>query len=278
MKAVNLIPPEERRGDRAPLRTGSLPYALVGALALALVGMTLVVTTQNTIADRKAEVATLQQQEADAKARATSLASYADLATLQQARTQTVTSLAESRFDWDRVLRELALVIPQNVQITNLSGSVSPGTEAAGGTTSGGDLGAGITGPSLSMSGCATGHIAVAGFITAVKEIDGVTRVGVSNSSRSDGTSGASSTASGAGGCSGGNIATFNLVAAFDAVPIDPTTQAPVPPAAEAPSVAPDPQVADGQQQEAAARRSEQQQTDKAHHAVDTLIPGTVTK
>ena len=30
MRPVNLIPPEERRGDHAPLRAGALSYVIVG--------------------------------------------------------------------------------------------------------------------------------------------------------------------------------------------------------------------------------------------------------
>lgn len=43
MRPVNLIPPEERRGERAPMRTGSLSYLLVGALALVLGAVTVLV-------------------------------------------------------------------------------------------------------------------------------------------------------------------------------------------------------------------------------------------
>ena len=35
MRPVNLIPPEDRRGEQAPLRTGPLAYVLVGALVAA---------------------------------------------------------------------------------------------------------------------------------------------------------------------------------------------------------------------------------------------------
>ena len=37
-------------------------------------------------------------------------------------------------------------------------------------------------GPALEVNGCATGQDAVAGFVTALKDIDGVTRVGVESS------------------------------------------------------------------------------------------------
>ena len=128
------------------------------------------------------------------------------------------------------------------------------------------------------MAGCANGQTAVADFINAVKEIDGVTRVAISNSTRSNSTSSGSTTpGSSTTDCSGGKLAKFDLVAAFDSVPIDPTTQAPVAPVAPASSTDSS-GVADAQQQEAAARKSVQDQTSKAHDAVSTLIPGTVSK
>src|SRR5690242_11410226 len=115
MRPVNLIPPEERRGEAAPLRAGPLAYVIVGVLAVALIAVTVVVLTGNTISDRKAEVASLQSQLASLKAQARRLTPYANFASMQQARQETVASLASSRFDWERVLRELAIVIPDNV-------------------------------------------------------------------------------------------------------------------------------------------------------------------
>ena len=62
MRPVNLIPQEDRRGGKAPLRTGPLPYAIVAILVLALGAVTLLVLTGNKIADRKAEAASLTSQ------------------------------------------------------------------------------------------------------------------------------------------------------------------------------------------------------------------------
>ena len=46
---------------------------------------------------------------------------------LPRRRTETVDSLAQSRFDWERVMRELALVIPEDVWLESLTGTVAPG-------------------------------------------------------------------------------------------------------------------------------------------------------
>src|SRR5919109_1500866 len=125
MRPVNLIPPEERRGQKAPARTGPFPYMIVAVLAAALIAATGIVLTSNQISDRKAEKASLEGQFAEAQAQAKRVQSFANFAALQEARQQTVVSLAQSRFDWERVLRELAIVIPEGVWLTSLTGSPS---------------------------------------------------------------------------------------------------------------------------------------------------------
>jgi Tfp pilus assembly protein PilN len=229
MRPVNLIPLEDRRGDNAPLRTGPLAYILLGALVLALAGMSMLVLTNNQISDRTGELAQAKREDAAAKARAESLASYSQFSALHEQRLQTISSLADSRFDWERVMRELALILPRDVWLVSLDAAA--GSEAGGSSSSGagGSLSGAISGPSLSIAGCAAGHDAVAGFVTALKDIDGVTRVGVESSELADAEEGAGSvsgSSSGSGGGSGGDcrtrdfIAKFNIVVAFDAAPM----------------------------------------------------------
>jgi Tfp pilus assembly protein PilN len=234
MRPVNLIPPEERHGEHRPMRTGPVPYLLVGALLAVLAGVTALVLTGNQIADRKSEVAKVEREDAVASARAKRLSAYTQFRTLREQRVQTVTSLADSRFDWERVMRELSLVLPHDVWLTSLEASAAPGGAEGGGSSgsSGGSgLSSSIAGPSLTISGCATGHDAVAGFVTALKEIDGVTRVGVESSELSSQKEGAGkSGGSGGSGSSGGGessdcrtrsfIAEFKMVVAFDAAPV----------------------------------------------------------
>lgn len=284
MRPVNLIPPEERRGDRAPSRTGALSYVVVGALVAAVAAVSAVVLTSNQISDRKAKVASLNAELAQVRAEAKRLQSYADFATNEQARVATVRSLALSRFDWYRVLHELSLVIPGDVWLTDLQGSVSPqlatvsgSSASSSGGTGGADVSSQITGPSLQIDGCAAGHEAVASFIGALKEIDGVTRVVVTSSDRPTGDAGG---AGGSSGCDSRNfIATFHAVVAFDKVPVDPTTGLIAPPQQAAPASPGESGsgLASARRQDAQFKRSAQQQSDKAHRAVSALIPGTVS-
>jgi Tfp pilus assembly protein PilN len=237
MRPVNLIPVEERRGEHGPMRTGPVPYLLVGALVAALVGVTALVLTSNQISDRKNEVAQLEREDAVATARAERLAVYTQFRALHEQRVATVTSLADSRFDWERVMRELSLILPKNAWLISLEATASP--DASGGSGGGGSsLRGSAPGPALKISGCASGQEAVAGFVTALKDIDGVTRVGVQSSELSDQAEGAGAS----GGSSGGDcrtrdfIAKFEIVVAFDAAPVPLSAsagEAPVAPPAE---------------------------------------------
>jgi Tfp pilus assembly protein PilN len=226
MRPVNLIPPEDRRGEQAPLRTGPLPYVLLAGLVALLLGITGLVVTNNQIAESENEVAKLESEDAAASAKAQRLAHYTQFRTMSEQRVETVSELADSRFDWERVMRELALVLPHDAWLVSLTASAAPGVSVEGGGSGGGEgnMRAAIAGPALELTGCARGQEAVAGFVTALKDIDGVTRVGVQSSELGEEKEG------GSGGESGGSnsdecrthafIAKFEIVVAFDAAPV----------------------------------------------------------
>ncbi len=236
MRPVNLIPAEERPGERRPMRGGPLAYIVVGALAAAVIGVAVLAVTSNQISDSKTEIVKLEDEKAAVEAQAQALDAYTQFHTLREQRVATVASLADSRFDWQRVMHEFALVLPSDVWLTNLSGSASPQSTAEG--TSSVALRSEIPGPALELVGCATSQEAVAGFVQALKAIDGVTRVGVESSTlpASSGSSG-STTAS---GCQTRDfIAQFQMVVAFDAAPV-PTESGEAGAAEVAPAPAPE--------------------------------------
>jgi Tfp pilus assembly protein PilN len=234
MRPVNLIPVDQRRGERRPLRGGPLAYIVVGALAAALIGVTLLVVTGNQISESKAEITQLQSEKSAVDARVAKLTAYTQFHSVREQRVATVTSLADSRFDWQRVMRELSLVLPTDVWLTTLSGSANPQVVPEG--AAGISLRASIPGPALELVGCARSQDAVAGFIQALKDIDGVTRVGVQSSNLGEGSSSGSSSEGAAAACQTRNfIAGFQIVAAFDAAPVASETATPeasVPPPA----------------------------------------------
>jgi Tfp pilus assembly protein PilN len=223
MRPVNLIPAEERPGGRRPLRSGPLAYIVVGALAAAVIALTTVVVTESKISDRKDEVTRLKQEQASVQAKAQALATYTQFSAVREQRRATVTSLADSRFDWERVLDELSLLLPRDVQLTSLAGSASPEAGSAGGAGIG--MRSQIAGPALELAGCAPSQLAAANFVESLKGIDGVTRVGVQGSSMGGGEAGGNATT--ASDCGGnGHTVQFQMVAAFDAAPVPPSESA----------------------------------------------------
>jgi Tfp pilus assembly protein PilN len=224
VRPINLIPPEERRGQQAPLRSGPLAYILVGALVAVLAGVTSLVLVDNQISEREADVARLQVEDAREEEKAERLAAYTQFRALSEQRVATVSSLADSRFDWERVMRELALILPRDAWLVSLTATAAPDVTVSGGGGGGGSLRAATPGPALELTGCAAGQEAVAGFVTVLKDIEGVTRVGVESSELPEK---ASESQSGSGPDSSGGecrtrdfIAKFEIVVAFDAAPV----------------------------------------------------------
>jgi Tfp pilus assembly protein PilN len=225
MRPVNLIPPEERAGERRPMRGGPLAYVIVGALAAAVIGVAALAITGNQISDSKTEIVRLEDEKVAVEARAQALDAYTQFHSLREQRVATVTSLADSRFDWERVMRELALILPDDVWLTNLTGTAAPGITIEGGASV--SLRSSTPGPALELSGCASSQEAVAGFVQAMKEIDGVTRVGVPTSTIGESSSGSEASSAASGTCQTRDfIAEFQLVAAFDAAPVASTATA----------------------------------------------------
>jgi Tfp pilus assembly protein PilN len=239
MRPVNLIPQDERSSDRGTMRTGAFSYVLIAAMALGLLGVIALAFSSKQVSDRESEVANLQTQEQQVQAKANSLQPFANFRAVQEQRSTTVTSLAQSRFDWQRVLNELARVVPSNVWLVQLAGTVNPSVSVqdAPDVSTRGE----VAGPALEIVGCAPNLDAVAGFVSSLEEIDGVTRVGVEQSQRPDDASGGSAAATTASAQPTSTDCTtrrfiyrFQMVVAFDAVPTpsgavsDPSVPAPL--------------------------------------------------
>jgi Tfp pilus assembly protein PilN len=230
MKAVNLVPTEERRGaGGAAGRTGGAAYVLVGALTL-VVGMTAAyATTTKSVNDRKAELTSVERQAAATEAQAAALAPYTAFAGIRASRVATVTSIAASRFDWAHAMHELGRTLPHNITLTSLNGTVSTQSSAGGG--GGVSLRAAYDVPAIELQGCAPGQGAIPPMLASLRQVDGVRRVALQQS-----VSGASAAPAGGTG-TGGRQRTANCARSFSAVIFyDPKPQpsAPAPAAATA--------------------------------------------
>lgn len=216
MRAVNLIPPDEQKGaGGAAGRSGGAAYVLLGLLAVLVVLAGAYAVQKKSVSDKRAELARVEARAATTEVRAGSLAAFTAFAGLRATRTQTIFSLASSRFDWSHALEELARVIPSNVSLTTLNASVAPGSGAAGGGGAGG-LRSNLPLPAIEMNGCTTSQVSVARMLGRMRLIDGVTRVALQSSVKSDSAGGAGAAAGGGCAASTEKDPAFALVVFFD--------------------------------------------------------------
>jgi Tfp pilus assembly protein PilN len=203
VRPINLIPPDERRRTGGvATRTGPIVYLFVGALGVILIGVVMLVLFDNSIHSHEGEVTRLESEKSTASAEASKLARFTSFNQVAEERTHTISELADSRFDWVRVVRELSLVLPRDIYLESLVASGGGGSET------------GITGPSMTMVGCGASQPGVGGFLTALKQIDGVTRVELDSSTVTGRAS--SSEGKGVGGCQRSGLAHFELLVTFD--------------------------------------------------------------
>jgi Tfp pilus assembly protein PilN len=220
MRAVNLIPEDERRGaGGAAGRSGGAAYLLLGGLAIVVIMLAAFTLTGRTVSDRKTELARVERDAQAAEARAAQLQAYTTFASLRAKRVETVKSIASSRFDWSHAMHEIARVVPNDVWLTDLRGTVTPSVSLQSGAGGGaGSLRGALPNPAVELNGCTTSQDEVARMMTRMRLIDGVTRVALQESSKADESGGGGS--AGGGDCRYGSakFPKFALVVFFDQV------------------------------------------------------------
>jgi Tfp pilus assembly protein PilN len=204
MRPVNLIPLEQRRGAARPgAERSPAGYIALGVLGAAVLCVLAVVVTSNQINSKTEELAEIQGDSQSQRQVADALRPYGQFADLQRARMTQIQTLAGTRFNWERPLRQLSRAIPRNVWLLNVSGSESPGVEVdsgAGGDTA--SIRKESQAPAFTLTGCTYSQHAVARMMTRMKNLDDVTEVHLAKSARKESSDQGSgqSTGTGAGG------------------------------------------------------------------------------
>lgn len=201
MKAVNLIPADERRSSGAGAGIGS--YVLLALLALVVVGGAAFTLVNRDIKDKRKELASVQQRVQAAQNEAEALKAYTAFTAVRQQRSETVRSLATSRFDWAHALREVARTMPKDTWLTSMRATVTPTTTVEGGVAD--PLRAAVQSPAIEIVGCTTSQDKVAGVISSLRRADGVQRISLSSTERLDATAGAGAGGGQSGDCRNGN-------------------------------------------------------------------------
>jgi Tfp pilus assembly protein PilN len=226
MRAVNLIPAEQRGG--APVGSGRSEGAAYGVLAV-LAGVAVLALlygqARHEVSSRRGQAASLTQQAQTAQTAASRLAPYTSFIALREQRTRTVAQLVNSRFDWAHVFHEFGRVLPAEISISSLTGTVGSATTTSSRPASSGAAAAGATVssatppgsvPTFTVTGCATNQAAVALTLERLRLMDGVSNVTLQSSTAQPSSSGTGTTS--ANGCSAKDPV-FTVQVAFEGLP-----------------------------------------------------------
>jgi Tfp pilus assembly protein PilN len=207
VKAVNLLP--EKHRPRKPTggqsKTG---YVFLGVLGAVLVGVLVYVLTLNSINSSKTKITEATAEAARLNEEANSLGPYGDFAKIKAERVASVKQLAQGRFDYERMVRELAHVLPTDVWLVNATASSAGDPSATPGSPTAtppatGAVGVPVAGPSLTLQGCARDQSQVAVTLVRLRELEGASDVSLTHSTAGDdgtGTGSAPTTGSTSGG------------------------------------------------------------------------------
>jgi Tfp pilus assembly protein PilN len=223
MRAVNLIPSEQRSGGSVAGRSDGAAFVVLGLLGGLAILALLYGISRHQIASRQSQAAALTAQAQQAQSRAQQLSPYASFMAMREQRLQAISELVGDRFDWAHTLHELGRVLPYTASLTSIQGTVgttsTTAASAAATTTAKGTSApvasatpAGTT-PTLTVAGCATSQSEVAQTLVRLHLIDGVSNVTLQSSTKSS--SGGSSSS---GGCPSGDPA-FTAQVTFQPLP-----------------------------------------------------------
>jgi len=211
MKAVNLLP-EKHRPRQPTGGQGKGGYVVLGVLGAVLVGVLVYVMTLNSINDSKSKIKEATVEAAKLNEEANSLGPYGDFANIKTERVKSVMSLAEGRFDYERLVRELAHVLPPDVWLVSATASASgdPTSSTTTPTPPAGAAGAAATpaapsGPTLKLQGCARDQSQVAVTLVRLRELQGATDVSLDHSTRGEDNTSAAAAAPSGGASAGGD-------------------------------------------------------------------------
>jgi len=158
MRAFNLLPKEEVRSEKES-KASAIPHVIVAlagvlvfaALAAFYLSSSAAVTKKaGELDDLRGDLASLQVPEKQPQAPTQG----ANIDFERSARTAALSAALTDRLAWDRVLRELALVLPSDVTLATLD-ATAPSPGSAGAATSGAVSSFRVTGTSVSQASVA---------------------------------------------------------------------------------------------------------------------------
>jgi Tfp pilus assembly protein PilN len=220
MKAVNLIPADQRRGAGGTAgRAGGAVYVLLGGLAVLVVMSVLYAVSAGQVSDRQSKLTRVNTQADVVQSQAGSLQPYVTFASLRQSREQAIAALAAGRFDWAASMDQIARALPNDVTLSALTGAPAGTTPGAPAAAAPATAPATASGPSIALTGCASSHSEVANVLVALHRVVGVTSVSLATSQKQG-----SGQAPSAGTCAGAQFTATLIYSASSASSTQTTT------------------------------------------------------
>jgi Tfp pilus assembly protein PilN len=183
MKRMNLLPPELR--PRKGGRHGSA-YLVIGALFASVIAMLAYGIVIGGVHSDETELASLKHETEQANARSEALRPYGEFAAMKDERERSVRAVADTRFDYEQLTRELARILPAGVWIGHLD--VAPAAPDQDVVDAGADpaSGAQVPPPAMTLSGCAPAQDVVADTLDRLRALTGATNVELGSSTDTD--------------------------------------------------------------------------------------------
>jgi Tfp pilus assembly protein PilN len=186
MRPVNLIPQDQRR--RTPSEgSGKGAHAVLGILAVLLAMAVVYVLTANSVTEKESQAEEARIEADQLEAQAANKESFTDFAEIAQTRAASVASVASTRFDWERLMRELSRVMPAGSWLTSASASATGAPDVAANPAAPADPAASGAGtPSANLTGCTPKHSDVARMMVRLRQLHRVVDVALKQSSQDD--------------------------------------------------------------------------------------------
>lgn len=218
MKAVNLIPNEQRRAQAGGAKPGS-SYIVIGVLVTLLAMVAGYVLTSNKVTQNKNDAAAAKAEADSLEAEVAQRGSFTNFSQIKETRLASVSGVAATRFDWERFMREVSRVIPSGSWLQSADADVTGEVAGAESDTSSSAAAVAIE-PKANLVGCTPEQSDVAAMMVRLRELHRVNDVELNESMTEIG--GGDSDA-GLEGC--GRHFRFDLIVTFSATP--PPTEAP---------------------------------------------------
>jgi len=177
------------------------------------------VLTSNSVTEKENQAEAARIEADQLEAQAASKDDFIDFADIARTRAASVAAVASTRFDWERLMRELSRVMPEGSWLTSASASATGAPDGATDpAAAAAPAAAGAGGPSANLVGCTPKHSDVARMMVRLRQLHRVVDVELVESTREDdgGTAAVD-------GC--GRNTSFDLTVTFS--PASPAAEAP---------------------------------------------------